>query len=372
MRSAKQNGQQCSVAGTSAAAKTTVIVCFEPGSGLGTARKALKALGQGGDLDANSRWFEPGLLTARVNQTAPMEIQERLATLPGIRRVVVLAAGHRLTSGAFSRADSVVELAGRAMLGDGSVSIIAGPCSVESESQVLDIAVRVKAAGARALRGGAFKPRTSPYSFGGIAERGLEFLARAREATGLPVVTEALDAPQMDLVTRYADIIQIGSRNMCNFPLLFQAGAHPSGKPVLLKRGFASTIEEYLDAAEYVLLGRMLTGAKHPGLILCERGIRSFETSTRYTLDVAAIPILHERTTLPVIADPSHAAGRRQYVPHLSRAAVAAGADGLLIEVHTDPDSAWCDGDQTITLEQLGALMQEIRAMQHSPNCFHF
>ncbi len=361
MRSAKRNGKAGNA--PAPAEPTTVILCFEPGAGPEAARRALKALGLPGVPDNRSRWFEPGLLTIRADGAVPREIQERLAALPGVRRVSAMPAGHRLVTHAFARADAAVALAGGAAVGDGTLTLIAGPCSVESKSQICGIAAQVKAAGARVLRGGVFKPRTSPYSFGGIAERGLEFLACAREKTGLPFVTEALDASQFDLVARYADMIQIGSRNMSNFPLLFKAGAHPAGKPILLKRGFFSTVEEYLDAAEYVLLGRMLAGADRPGLILCERGIRTFETSTRFTLDVAAIPILQECSRLPVIADPSHAAGNRKWVPHLARAAAAAGADGLIIEVHTRPDRAWCDGDQTITPEQLRVLMGEMTAL---------
>ncbi|MCE9583411.1 MAG: 3-deoxy-7-phosphoheptulonate synthase [Planctomycetes bacterium] len=363
MRTAKRDRKVHGGEEAAVVSKTTVILCFEQDAGLPAAARALKALGVSGEGDHRSRWFEPGLLTVRVDTAVPKEIQERLAGLPGVRRVTAMPTGQRLVSRAFSRADSAVALAGGALLGDGTASVIAGPCSVESESQVCEIAEMVKSAGATALRGGAFKPRTSPYSFGGIAERGLEFLVRAREQTGLPFATEALDEAQLDLVARTADIIQIGSRNMSNFPFLFKAGLHPAQTPILLKRGFASSIEEYLDAAEYILLGRLLAGAEHPGLILCERGIRTFETATRYTLDVAAIPILQERSGLPVIADPSHAAGKRRFVPHLSRAAVAAGADGLIVEVHTEPEKAWCDGDQTVSPEQFRALMRDVQAI---------
>ena len=362
MKLTQRNGKS-RAARQAAPEKTTVILCFEPEAGPAGVRRALAALGLGGEPDNRSRWFEPGLLTVRLDAPVPLEIQERLAGLDGVRSVAAMPASHRLVSRAFTREDSAVAEESAGAEGDGRLSLIAGPCSVESESQVCEIAEQVKAAGAVALRGGVFKPRTSPYSFGGLFERGLEFLTRARERTGLPFVTEALDAEQLDVVTRYADMIQIGSRNMSNFPLLFKAGAHPSGKPILLKRGFASTVEEYLDAAEYVLLGRMLAGADHPGLILCERGIRTFETATRYTLDVAAIPILQERSRLPVIADPSHAAGNRKWVPHLARAAAAAGADGLLVEVHTDPDRAWCDGEQTITPGQLREMMKQMEGI---------
>jgi 3-deoxy-7-phosphoheptulonate synthase len=239
--------------------------------------------------------------------------------------------------------------------------VIAGPCSVESETQVAEIAAMVKEAGAIALRGGAFKPRSSPYSFGGLGERGLIYLARAREKTGLPVVTEAMDPSHLDLVAQYADMIQIGSRNMANYPLLFRAGSHPAGKPILLKRGLAATIDELILAAEYVLLGRLQAGIDEPRLLLCERGIRTFEPSLRFTLDVGAIPVLKERTRLPVVVDPSHAAGIRRYVTPLAMAGLAAGGDALLVEVHSDPDHAWSDGEQTLDGAGFRELMARVR-----------
>jgi 3-deoxy-7-phosphoheptulonate synthase len=232
---------------------------------------------------------------------------------------------------------------------------------VESADQICETAACVQEAGAVALRGGAFKARTSPYSFGGLGNKGLEYLALAREKTGLPVVTEVLDTQDLDLVARFADVLQIGSRNMQNYPLLFQAGSHPSGKPVLLKRGFAATIEEFLQAAQYVLLGRVSMGRKEPGLILCERGIRTACDATRFTLDVGALAVLKEQTALPVMADPSHAAGDRRYVAPLALAAAAAGADGLLMEVHPEPDRAWSDGAQSMDLRTFAALMTDLR-----------
>jgi 3-deoxy-7-phosphoheptulonate synthase len=227
----------------------------------------------------------------------------------------------------------------------------------------MEIAERVKDAGAEALRGGTFKPRTTPYSFGGLEESGLRYLAEAREATGLPIVTEAMDERQLDLVAEHADVVQIGSRNMHNFPLLFKAGNHPSGKPILLKRGFGATIDEFLGAAEYVLLGRIAADADEPGLILCERGIRTFEVATRFTLDVAAIPVIKERSRLPVISDPSHAAGDRKYVNALGLASMAAGADGLLVEVHCNPDQAWCDAAQGLEFDDFRRLMEGTRGI---------
>lgn len=227
--------------------------------------------------------------------------------------------------------------------------IIAGPCSVENESQLLTIAHAVKKAGAQMLRGGAFKSRTSPRSFQGLGEAGLKLLARAREETGLPIVTEVVDTQDVPLVAEYADMLQVGSRNAQNFALLKAVGK--ICKPVLLKRGMAMTIDEWLMSAEYVLAGG------NTNVLLCERGIRTFEISTRYTLDLNAIPVLKERTKLPIIVDPSHGTGVARYVPAMSRAALAAGADGLLIEVHCAPDTALSDGPQSLTCEAFADLM---------------
>lgn len=236
--------------------------------------------------------------------------------------------------------------------GGPKVVIVAGPCAVESQEQLFETARSVKLNGANVLRGGAFKPRSSPYSFQGLKEEGLKLLSQIRKETGLPVVTEAMDTRQIELVAGYADMIQIGSRNMQNFPLLKEAGM--CGKPVLLKRGMMATIEEFLFAAEYVL---------HHGndqVILCERGIRSFETSTRNTLDLSAVPMLKHVTHLPVMVDPSHGTGVRWMVPAMAKAAVAAGADGLIMEVHYNPDEALCDGDQSLSLNEFKNLMSEL------------
>jgi 3-deoxy-7-phosphoheptulonate synthase len=231
--------------------------------------------------------------------------------------------------------------------------VIAGPCAIESEEQILEIAKAVKDAGASMLRGGAFKPRTSPYSFQGLGEKGLIYLKKASEITGLPIVTEVLDPRDVKLVEKYADMLQIGARNMQNFPLLKEVGR--SKKPVLLKRGFCSTIYELLCAAEYIMKeGNM-------AVVLCERGIRTFETSTRFTLDIAAVPVLKELTHLPVIVDPSHAAGKRSLILPLAKAALAAGADGLLVEVHQNPEKALSDGPQSLTLNEFKNMMEELR-----------
>ena len=236
--------------------------------------------------------------------------------------------------------------------GGSKVVIVAGPCAVESQEQLFETARSVELNGANILRGGAFKPRSSPYSFQGLEEEGLKLLSQIRKETGLPVVTEAMDTRQIELVAGYADMIQIGSRNMQNFPLLKEAGM--CGKPVLLKRGMMATIEEFLNAAEYVL---------HHGndqVVLCERGIRSFETSTRNTLDLSAVPMLKHVTHLPVIVDPSHGTGVRWMVPAMAKAAVAVGADGLIMEVHYNPEEALCDGEQSLSLDEFENLMSEL------------
>jgi 3-deoxy-7-phosphoheptulonate synthase len=231
--------------------------------------------------------------------------------------------------------------------------VIAGPCSVEGHQMLRATAQRVQRAGARALRGGAFKPRTSPYSFQGLGKEGLEILAQVRSETGLPVVTEVMDTRQVELVATYADVLQIGARNMQNYSLLTEVGR--LRRPVLLKRGMSATVKDLLLAAEYIM------SQGNPSVILCERGIRTFETATRNTFDVAAIPVLKKETHLPVLADPSHAGGIRDLVMPLAYAAVAAGADGLIIEVHPDPESATSDGEQSLDLDQFDALMRGIR-----------
>jgi len=250
--------------------------------------------------------------------------------------------------------DGRVDVAG-VVFGGGRVPVIAGPCTVESRSQMLEIACAVKEAGASMLRGGAFKPRSSPYAFQGLCEKGLEILAEARQKTRLPVVTEALETAHLAAVAEVADMVQIGSRNMHNSVLLHAAGA--CGKPVLLKRGMSATIQEFLFAAEYVL------EAGCPRLVLCERGIRTFETATRFTLDLNAVPLLKLRTWLPVIVDPSHGTGVKELVPAMARAAVACGADGLMIEVHGHPEEALCDGQQSETPDVFVRMLAELRAV---------
>ncbi|MDR2849364.1 MAG: 3-deoxy-7-phosphoheptulonate synthase [Verrucomicrobiota bacterium] len=243
--------------------------------------------------------------------------------------------------------------AGGVVFGGARLVLIAGPCTVESRGQMLEIACAVKEAGASMLRGGAFKPRSSPYAFQGLCEKGLEILAEARERTGLPVVTEVLESSQLPAVAAVADMLQIGSRNMHNSVLLRDAGA--TGKPVLVKRGMSATIQEFLLAAEYVL------SAGGRNVVLCERGIRTFEPATRFTLDLSAVPLLKERTWLPVIVDPSHGTGKASLVPAMACAAVACGADGVMLEVHAHPGEALCDGDQSETPERYHRLVGELR-----------
>ncbi len=247
---------------------------------------------------------------------------------------------------------TVVEVKG-VKIGGKEIVVMAGPCAVEGLEQLSETARIVKAGGATILRGGAFKPRTSPYSFQGLKEEGLEMLGQVKKATGMPVVSEVMDTRQVETVARYADILQIGSRNMQNFPLLEEAGN--SQMPILLKRGMMATLDEYLHAAEYIL------ARGNSSVILCERGIRTFDSATRYTLDLNAIPVLKQRTHLPVIVDPSHGTGYRDLVPTMSKAAVAAGADGLMVEVHYHPENAQCDGPQSLFPEDFTRMMKDLR-----------
>jgi 3-deoxy-7-phosphoheptulonate synthase len=276
------------------------------------------------------------------------------AGLRGVERVMRMERPFRLASKDYKEEPTVVSVqAGEGcQIGGTQVVVMAGPCSVESRSQILETAWAVKEAGAQLLRGGAFKPRTSPYSFQGMGEEGLQILAEAREQTGLAIITEVMAPEQVPLVSEYADILQIGTRNMQNYNLLSAAGQ--SRRPVLLKRGMMSTVKELLMSAEYIL------AQGNPNVLLCERGIRTFETYTRNTLDINAVPLLRELTHLPIIVDPSHATGKASLVQAVSRAAIAAGADGLLVEVHPDPEAAMSDGDQSLTPEQFGEMMAEV------------
>ena len=280
---------------------------------------------------------------------------DRLAGLEGVLELIPVTHPYKQVSREWQGEDTVISLPNGTKIGGLDLVLMAGPCSVENEREILDIAHRGKDVGATVLRGGAFKPRSSPYSFQGLGLQGLEFLARAREETGLAVVTEALDPDGVDLVVQYADIVQIGARNMQNYALLRRAGR--AGKPVLLKRGMSATIDELLLAAEYIL------AEGNPDVILCERGIRSFDTHTRNLFDLAAIPVVKSLSHLPIIADPSHGTGIRSKVTPMGRAAVAAGADGLIVEVHHDPPRAMSDGAQSLYPDQFAKLVDEVRVI---------
>jgi 3-deoxy-7-phosphoheptulonate synthase len=276
---------------------------------------------------------------------------ESLEATPGVERAVRISAPYKFVSKEFKPGRSVIKVNGLE-IGGGEFIVMAGPCSVESEQQIMRTAESVAAAGARVLRGGAFKPRTSPYDFQGLELEGLKLLRKAKEATGLGIVTEIMSDRDVDLVAEYADCMQVGARNMQNFALLKSLGS--CGRTVLLKRGMSSTIKELLMSAEYI------TAHGNPNVILCERGIRTFETATRNTCDISAIPVLNELTHLPVILDPSHATGKRSLVPALARAAVAIGADGIMVEVHPHPEKAVSDGAQSLTIPQFEAMMKQL------------
>ncbi len=280
-----------------------------------------------------------------------------LEALPGVDSVVPIMRPFKLVSREFKPETSVVTM-GKAELGSDEFVVIAGPCAVESEEQVMACARAAKEMGASVLRGGAFKPRTSPYSFQGLGEEGLEILAHAREETGLPVVTECVDARHVELIASFADMIQIGARNMQNFLLLREVGLQH--KPVMLKRGMSSTIEELLMAAEYIVRG----GNKN--VILCERGIRTFETATRNTLDLSSVPLVKHMSHLPMIVDPSHATGKRELIRDLSLGALAVGADGVMVEIHPDPKAALCDGPQALNFEEFSDLMEGLKKLAPS------
>jgi 3-deoxy-7-phosphoheptulonate synthase len=295
-------------------------------------------LAGGGDvvIGANGRAIVAGLA-------------DEVAALPGVGAVNQSARPYMLAQRA-ARPNGTVVRVGDVEIGSDTPVVMAGPCVIESMDGMIEAAQAVKAAGAVMLRGGAFKPRTSPYSFQGLGEEGLQILAMARDLTGLPVVTEVMEPEQVDLVAAYADMLQIGSRNMSNFPLLRRAAA--AGKPILLKRGFSSTIEEWLMSAEYVLAGG------NDRVVLCERGIRSFDTSTRFTLDLNAVPLVRQLTHLPVVVDPSHGTGRRELVEPMALAGIASGAHGLILEVHPDPDAALCDAQQSIHPDVLERIVE--------------
>jgi 3-deoxy-7-phosphoheptulonate synthase len=329
-----------------------VIAVLERNASLRTKAEIVRFLEQEGFRVQVSETAE-GTFVSVVGEGAAA-VADRLRTFRGVADLRPDAPGYPLVSRAHRPEPTRVKVDDVA-IGGRELVVMAGPCSVESREQILAAAEAVASAGARLLRGGAFKPRSSPYSFQGLGAEGLELLAEARARTGLKVVTEVVAPEDVTLVSEHADVLQIGARNMHNYRLLSAVGGQP--RPVLLKRGMMSTVDETLLAAEYIV------AAGNPRVVLCERGIRTFETSSRNTLDLCAVPVLKERTHLPVVVDPSHAAGRREWVPALARAAVAAGADGLIVEVHPEPEKAASDGRQSLTPDGFRAMMEEIRAV---------
>jgi len=289
-------------------------------------------------------------------------LKEKLQTLGTVEKVVLISDPYKLTSWNFKQQKTVIDLGDGVKVGGPELTVMAGPCSVENRDQIIETAKIVKVGGAKILRGGAFKPRTSPYSFQGLGEEGLKLMAEAREETGLKIVTELMDIEHIDVVCKYTDIIQIGARNMQNYSLLKEIGK--LDKPVMLKRGMAATIKEWLLAAEYVM-----NNGNHD-VILCERGVRTFGEETRNTMDLSSIPLVQQLSHLPVIADPSHGTGRWELVTPVARAAVAVGADGIMVEVHPDPQNALSDGPQSLKPKNFQLMMDEIKAISKSLHSF--
>jgi len=317
------------------------------------------------DLDNIRARIEDRGLRAQINTGAertvigvmgsiPPDFKDEMELMNGVDEVIIISKPYKLASKEFHPDDTIIKV-GDAVIGGPKPVIMAGPCSVEDEEQMVSTAKAVKAAGATVLRGGAFKPRTSPYSFRGMGEDGLKLLQLAKQETGLPIITEVMATADVETVAKYADILQIGARNMQNYNLLDEVGL--IGKPVMVKRGLAASYEEWLLAAEYVMAGG------NEQVILCERGVRGFETFTRFTLDVAAVPVIKRLSHLPIVADPSHSTGKWYLVTPVALASVAAGAHGLLIEVHPNPDQAKCDGPQSLTFENFDILMEQVNAI---------
>jgi 3-deoxy-7-phosphoheptulonate synthase len=334
-----------------------MIVVMKTGSSQDEIRRVVSRIEVGGLIAHISQGIEHTVIGV-LGQAFP-ELRDTLELLPGVEQVIPVTKPYKLASREFHPQDTIVELNG-VTIGGNEIVVMAGPCAVESEEQLLSTAQAVKAAGATILRGGAFKPRTSPYQFRGLGESGLKILAQAGKETQMPIITEVMSPDHVDLVAKYADILQIGARNMQNFVLLDEVGK--TRKPVLLKRGLSSNIQEWLLAAEYILV------QGNEQVILCERGIRTFESYTRNTMDVSAIPIIEKVSHLPIIADPSHATGKWYLVLPLALAAVAAGADGLLIEVHPNPDLALADGPQSLTFDNFRLLMAQLLPIAEARN----
>ena len=330
-----------------------MVVIMKQGFTPSQLEEAIHAMETGGVRVMVSKGSETTILGAEGD--ASRLDQEYLSQLEGVDRVMRVSEPYKKANRKYHPDDSVIDMGNGVSIGGKKLVVIAGPCSVESEEQILEVARSVQASGAAAIRGGAYKPRTSPYAFQGKGVEGVLLLDEARKATGLPIVTELMSSDQLPLFEETVDVIQIGARNMQNFDLLKKVGK--SSKPVLLKRGLSSTIEEWLMSAEYIMAGG------NPNVILCERGIRTFETYTRNTLDLSAVLAVKRLSHLPVVVDPSHACGQAWMVERMAMAAVAAGADGLIIEVHNNPACALCDGAQSITPEQFGGVMDKLQAV---------
>jgi len=328
-----------------------MVVILKPNFTQAQLEAAVREMETAGVKVMISKGSETTILGAEGN--ASRIDKEKMEQLPGVARVMAVSEPYKMANRKYHPDDTVIALPGGVTVGGKKLAVIAGPCSVETREQMEQVAQRVKHAGAVALRGGAFKPRTSPYSFQGLEDKGLELLREAGDRAGLPIVTEIMDVEHIDLFQETVDVIQVGARNMQNFTLLKQLGRRTT-KPILLKRGLSATVEEWLMSAEYIM------ASGNPNVILCERGIRTFETFTRNTLDLSAVLAVKQQSHLPVVVDPSHACGKAWMVERMSMAAIAAGADGLIIEVHNDPEHAWCDGAQSITPEQFDALMPRL------------
>ncbi len=312
--------------------------------------KKLESRGLKGTISKGTERIVIGVIgdTSKITE----DEENTVRVMKGVEEVMRILKPYKLASRDFKSQDTIIKVKGR-IIGGKKIPVVAGPCAVENRAMLMNVAEKVKAAGASFIRGGAYKPRTSPYAFQGLGEEGLQYLAEASKKTGLPVVTEIMDPRDLDTILKYTDIIQIGARNMQNFRLLLEVGM--CHKPVLLKRGLSATIQEWLMAAEYVM------SKGNQQVILCERGIRTFETATRNTLDLSSVPVLQQRTHLPVVVDPSHGVGKWDLVAPMAKAAVAAGADGLLIEVHTDPENAMSDGEQSLKPDAFKKLMSELK-----------
>jgi 3-deoxy-7-phosphoheptulonate synthase len=331
-----------------------MVITMQPGCPKGDVAKVISVLRREG-LEPRIIAPDPRVVLGVVEEISPAQaerLSQEVAGMSGVEEITNFEKSWKLVSKSFKPETTTVQL-GDTLVGGPEVMVVAGPCAVESRDNFLETAALLHRDGAGALRGGAFKPRTSPYSFRGLGEEGLKIMAEAREATGLPIVTEVLNASDVELVARYADVLQIGTRNMQNFALLEAVGE--TDRPVLLKRGMMASIKELLLSAEYIV------ARGNWQVMLCERGIRTFETETRNTLDLSAVPLLKQYTHLPVVVDPSHAAGKRELVPALALAAVAAGADGILVEVHPEPEKAFSDGRQSLRPEQFAAMMADLR-----------